>query len=377
MNESIRNLPRPPVPRQQAVAPGERPLEGKQCRSQMSLPGRVRTREEKTLAKGSQGGNVVRPDVLLAEIRSTASNQTQGSRDNRRRAAAAAFLVACGGSNNSGSNSGISGSSSVATGVATGPSGGSAVGSSAASGANSLIYTPVDTSASGKVGGVLKHYDTGDIEHFDALIANSFSTVQPVVGENGAALHGSRSVSDQRIEVLNVARIVVFQHTSASGKVGGVLKHYDTGDIEHFDALIANSFSTVQRGSVFAYNRLLKFKSGLYPNIADGSSEGEMAESWEISPDKLTVTMKLRQGQRRQVGRSRADKWAQHGPWTTSCSATRNSRHSQSQRRQCRPQPQPFGAGGGPWTWEPTPRLLVDQAGKKPDATVNRSVLCN
>jgi peptide/nickel transport system substrate-binding protein len=84
--------------------------------------------------------------------------------------------------------------------------------------------------------------------------------------------------------------------TTAKAKVGGSLKHYATADITHFDALASNSASTVGNGSVFAYTRLLKFKPGVYPDTADGSSEGEMAEAFEISPDKLTLTMKLRQG---------------------------------------------------------------------------------
>jgi ABC-type transport system substrate-binding protein len=86
--------------------------------------------------------------------------------------------------------------------------------------------------------------------------------------------------------------------TTSQAKAGGVLRHYATADITHFDALAANTASTVNLGSVFAYNRLLKFKPGVYPNIADGSVEGEMAESYEVSPDKLTVTMKIRQGQK-------------------------------------------------------------------------------
>jgi len=84
--------------------------------------------------------------------------------------------------------------------------------------------------------------------------------------------------------------------TTSQAKAGGTLKHYANADIAHFDALASNSASTVNFGSVFSYNRLLKFKPGKYPNGADGSSEGEMAESWEVSPDKLTLTMKLRQG---------------------------------------------------------------------------------
>lgn len=86
--------------------------------------------------------------------------------------------------------------------------------------------------------------------------------------------------------------------TSSSAKQGGIVKHWAGADITHFDALASNSASTVGNGSIFAYTRLLKFKSGVYPNVADGSTEPEMAESFEVSPDKLTVTMKLRQGQK-------------------------------------------------------------------------------
>jgi len=84
--------------------------------------------------------------------------------------------------------------------------------------------------------------------------------------------------------------------TSSQGKPGGSLLHYATTDIEHFDAVAANTASTVNLGSVYAYNRLLKFKSGFYPNLPDGSSEPEMARSFEVSPDGLTLTMKLRRG---------------------------------------------------------------------------------
>jgi ABC-type transport system substrate-binding protein len=84
--------------------------------------------------------------------------------------------------------------------------------------------------------------------------------------------------------------------TSSDGKAGGSLRHYVTTDIEHFDAVAANTASTVNLGSVFAYNRLLKFKSGLHPELPDGSSEPEMARSYEVSGDGLTLTMKLRRG---------------------------------------------------------------------------------
>ena len=84
--------------------------------------------------------------------------------------------------------------------------------------------------------------------------------------------------------------------TTASAKAGGTIKHWAAADITHFDALASNSASTVNYGSIFAYNRLLKFKAGVYPEVADGTTEPEMAESYEISPDKLTVTLKIRRG---------------------------------------------------------------------------------
>ena len=113
-----------------------------------------------------------------------------------------------------------------------------------------------------------------------------------------AACGGSGSSSSGEQKKETASNLYKPVDTSAKAKVGGVLKHYAQADITHFDALASNSASTVNFGSVFAYNRLLKFKSGVYPKIADGSVEPEMAESYEISPDKLTITMKLRQGQK-------------------------------------------------------------------------------
>ena len=84
--------------------------------------------------------------------------------------------------------------------------------------------------------------------------------------------------------------------TTAQAKPGGTLKHYATSDTLHFDALSSNSAQVVGNASIWAYARLLAFKAAKYPDAPDGSVVGEMAESYEISPDKLTVTLKLRQG---------------------------------------------------------------------------------
>src|SRR5690606_23785299 len=59
---------------------------------------------------------------------------------------------------------------------------------------------------------------------------------------------------------------------------------------------LSNSASTVNLISVFAYPRLMKFQIVETPKGNDGTlTEGELASSFEVSPDGLTVTLKIRQ----------------------------------------------------------------------------------
>jgi ABC-type transport system substrate-binding protein len=110
-----------------------------------------------------------------------------------------------------------------------------------------------------------------------------------------AACGGDESSSnDQPAE--SASKVYKPVDTASKGVPGGSILHYSTTDIEHFDAVAANTASTVNICSVFAYNRLLKFKSGFHPDVPDGSSEGEMATAFEVSGDGLTLTMKLRKG---------------------------------------------------------------------------------
>lgn len=84
--------------------------------------------------------------------------------------------------------------------------------------------------------------------------------------------------------------------TTANAKPGGTIKYPYTTDITHFDALLSNSNSTVNDVAVFTYPRMLKYAVTKYPKPHDGGVEGDAMESFEVSPDKLTYTFKMRQG---------------------------------------------------------------------------------
>ncbi|HLF78403.1 MAG TPA: ABC transporter substrate-binding protein [Dehalococcoidia bacterium] len=83
--------------------------------------------------------------------------------------------------------------------------------------------------------------------------------------------------------------------TVTSAKAGGVLKHFAVGDALHLDPLTSSNANVVNYVAPYAYPRLVKWQAGKYPEVADGKPEGFAAESFEISPDKLQLTFKLRQ----------------------------------------------------------------------------------
>jgi ABC-type transport system substrate-binding protein len=88
------------------------------------------------------------------------------------------------------------------------------------------------------------------------------------------------------------------QDTTDNAKQGGVLKHFATADINpHFDSLANNGSGPLSMSAAYAYPRLAKYAIVKYPKQYEaGSFEGDLAESWEVSPDKLTITFKIRQG---------------------------------------------------------------------------------
>ena len=80
-------------------------------------------------------------------------------------------------------------------------------------------------------------------------------------------------------------------HTSSSAKTGGTLIMTNPADPPHFDPHLLTQPAATPTSLIF--NKLLQVKPGI-KEISDGTIESDMAESWEFSPDKLTLTMKIR-----------------------------------------------------------------------------------
>jgi ABC-type transport system substrate-binding protein len=79
--------------------------------------------------------------------------------------------------------------------------------------------------------------------------------------------------------------------TTKQAKKGGALKFSVSADIPIFDPHFLSLANAAQ--VLLNYNRLTRVKPGTLER-SDGSIHGDAVQSWEFSPDKTTVTMKVR-----------------------------------------------------------------------------------
>jgi len=88
--------------------------------------------------------------------------------------------------------------------------------------------------------------------------------------------------------------VAKIEDSSAKAKPGGMLADSRNADTSSLDPFASNSLVT-SGINAYVYNRLTKLDVG---KLAEPSGEvvGDLAESWEWSPDRLTLTFKLRQG---------------------------------------------------------------------------------
>lgn len=87
---------------------------------------------------------------------------------------------------------------------------------------------------------------------------------------------------------LALAVPAIAQAPSATPKRGGTLTFAISAEAPTYDCHAGNTYAVVHAVAPF-YSTLLKFDLSKYPAV-----EGDVAESWEISPDQKTFTFRLR-----------------------------------------------------------------------------------
>ena len=83
--------------------------------------------------------------------------------------------------------------------------------------------------------------------------------------------------------------------TTKQAKPGGSWVLHHPADPPNLDPLSTQFFGTNFQG-YFVYSRAIKYKVGSVDSPPRGEPEGDAFSSWELSPDKLALTFKLRNG---------------------------------------------------------------------------------
>src|SRR5215207_4838224 len=110
-----------------------------------------------------------------------------------------------------------------------------------------------------------------------------------------AACGGSDSGSSGGAKKLEVSSLLVQPVDSLkSAKRGGVLKRNVSADPASLDP--QQNFAPAVPFYESVLGRLVGFKPGVMAPAMEDAVDGDACSSWEISPDKLTITLKLRPG---------------------------------------------------------------------------------
>jgi ABC-type transport system substrate-binding protein len=104
-------------------------------------------------------------------------------------------------------------------------------------------------------------------------------------GDSGGS-GGSKAPKD------NSGLLYNLQDETKQAKRGGVLVGSHPGVILTFDPM---KTGINIRGARRGYSQLFRVTDGILENTG-GSLEGDFAQSWEVSPDKLTITAKIDPG---------------------------------------------------------------------------------
>jgi ABC-type transport system substrate-binding protein len=86
------------------------------------------------------------------------------------------------------------------------------------------------------------------------------------------------------------------EDTTNIAKQGGTLKSVAIADVPSFDPHSSQSPIVHTQVAAYTYPRLLKFATARAPDRPIGNVDGDLAETFETTPDRLQVTFRLRQG---------------------------------------------------------------------------------
>jgi ABC-type transport system substrate-binding protein len=89
---------------------------------------------------------------------------------------------------------------------------------------------------------------------------------------------------------------LIYEPTDTSSKAtkGGVLSIHQGDDVQTFDTL--TNFGQDATAANALYSRLVKWEVFKHPQQVQPNVVGDAAASWEVSPDGLQVTYKVRPG---------------------------------------------------------------------------------